>query len=566
MGKSSDVGPTDGSFEARLNTMYRREFLRRSAMAAASVAVLACTPSGPAVNTLTAKPSLVPVKGGTLTWGQWDKIDSIDPALTTGAAAGEIAQNILDTLITLDADQKPHPSLATRWTIDDNAKKFTFTLRDGVKFHDGSTLTAAAVKGSFDRILEPKLKAGAVVSLIGPIDTITTPSENTVVFTFKTGYPAFMLQIWRYFFGILSPKYLATLKPGDSATEPVGSGPFKFAGRSADGVVTLKTFPDYAWGPETFKNRAASWIDTVKFRAITEASTRIATLESGENVLIDEIPEADYARLKDDKRFTFVLSPRASHTLGFSMNVAKAPTDDRAVREAVNWAVDRKSIVDKVFFGVHHVSIGPLSEGVWARDEAIEKAFTFDPAKAKTILDTAGWKLPASGPIREKAGQKLEILLATFRSPWTEIAQAMQAQLRDVGIDLKVQFMERAPYLDYVRSYKHNMGATSSTAIDPDGILRVCYHSANRVTGSNFSNVSDPALDALLVKGQSQELGTAERKQTYVDAQKKIMDILPFIGVMSQVRVEAMSTKVHDFKPGPDGLTGLPLNDTWVES
>jgi peptide/nickel transport system substrate-binding protein len=548
--------------------LYRREFLRRSALAVASIAVLGCTTqtaTPTAAGTAAAKPSATPLKGGTLTWGQWDKIDSIDPALTTGAAAGEIAQNILDTLITLDADQKPHPALATKWTIEDGAKKFTFTLRDGVKFHDGSTLTAAAVKGSFDRILDPKLKAGAVVSLIGPIDTITAPREDTVVFNFKTGYPAFMLQIWRYFFGVLSPKYLATLKSGDPAVAPVGSGPFMFDSRSPDGVVTLKAFPDYNWGSETFKNRAAPYLSTIKFRAITEPSTRIATLESGENLLIDEIPEADYARLKTNNKYAFVLSPRASHTLGFSMNVTKAPTDDRVVREAVNWAVDRQSIVEKVFFGVHHVSVGPLSEGVWARDESIEKSYTFDPARAKKALDDAGWKLPASGPIREKAGAKLEILLATFRSPWTEIAQAMQAQLRDVGIDLKVQVMDRAPYLDYVRGYKHNMAATSSTAIDPDGVLRVCYHSANRVSGSNFSNVSDPALDALLAKGQSQELGTAERRQTYIDAQKKIMEILPFVGVMSQVRVEAMSAKVHDFKPGPDGLTGLPLNDTWVE-
>ena len=546
--------------------LYRREFLRRSALAAASVAILSCTPGTSVPPASGAAKSLTPVKGGTLTWGQWDKIDSIDPALTTGAAAGEIAQNILDTLITLDAEQKPHPALATKWTIEDSGKKFTFTLRDGVKFHDGTTLTSAAVKQSFERILKPELKAGAVVSLIGPIDTITAPNDSTVVFQFKSGYYAFMLQIWRYFFGIMSPKYMATLKPADPAVAPVGSGPFMFDSRSPDGVVTLKAFPDYNWGSETFKNRVAPYLQTLKFRAITEPSTRIATLESGENLLIDEIPEADYARLKNNSKYAFVLSPRASHTLGFSMNVAKAPTDDRAVREAVNWAVDRTSIVDKVFFGVHHVSVGPLSEGVWARDESIEKAFSFDPAKAKKILEDAGWKLPASGPIREKGGQKLEIALATFRSPWTEIAQAMQSQLRDVGIDLKVQVMERGPYLDYVRAYKHNMAATSSTAIDPDGILRVCYHSANRTTGSNFSNVNDKDLDALLTKGQSQELGTPERRQTYVDAQKKVMDILPFVGVMSQIRVEAMSAKVHDFKPGPDGLTGLPLNDTWVES
>jgi len=540
--------------------MRRRELLRRSALAAASAAVLACAPGA----VTGSRPSASPRKGGTVTWGQWDKIDVIDPALTTGAASGEIAQNVLDTLITMDADQKFYPGLATKWTIEDSSKKFTFTLRDGVKFHDGSMLTSAAVKGSFDRILDPKTKAGAVVSLVGPIDKITTPDERTVVFTFKQPYPAFMLQIWRYFFGVLSTKYLATLKSGDVAAEPVGSGPFKLAGRSPDGVVTLEAFPDYAWGADIFKNRAAPYLERLKFRAITEPSTRVATLESGENLLIDEIPEADYARLRGDDRFRFVLSPRASHTLGFSMNVTKPPTDDHAVREAVSWAVDRKTIVEKVFFGVHHATVGPLSEGVWARDESIEKMFAFDPTRAKKILDDAGWKL-GSGPIRQKSGQNLEILLVTFRSPWTEIAQALQSQLRDVGIDLKIQPLERGPYLDLVRSYKHNMAATSSTSIDPDGILRVCYHSSNRGSGSNFSNLADPALDALLVKGQSQELNTQERRQTYLDAQKRVMEILPFVGVMSQVRVEAMSNKVHDFKPGPDGLTGTPMNDAWLE-
>ena len=545
--------------------LYRREFLRRSALAAASVAALACTP-GTTTASPAAKASLTPVRGGTITWGLWDRVDVIDPALTTGAASGEIVQNILDTLITLDSEQKFRPALATKWAIEDGGKKFTFTLRDGVKTHDGGTITADAVKRSFERILDPKLKAGAVVSLVGPIDTITTPDPTTVVFNFKQPYYAFMLQIWRYFFGILSPKYLDSLKPGDSAIAPVGSGPFKFVSRSPDGVITLDAFAEYSWGSEIYANRAAPYLSQIKFRAITDASTRVATLESGENLVVDEISEADYARLKADKRFTFVNSPRASHTIGFSMNVTKAPTDDRAVREAVNWAVDRKSIVEKLFFGVHKVSVGPLSEGVWGRLDEIEKSFSFDPAKAKSVLENAGWKVAASGPIREKGGQKLEILLGTFRSPWTEIAEAMQAQLRDVGIDLKVQKMERGPYLELVRAYRHNMAASSTTAIDPDGILRVCYHSANRVSGSNFSNTSDPALDALLVKGQGQELNTAERRKTYEDAQRKIMEILPYVGVMSQVRVEAMSTRVHGFKPGPDGLTATAMNDVWLET
>src|SRR5207248_4307101 len=117
---------------------------------------------------------------------------------------------------------------------------FTFTLRDGVKFHDGTTLTSAAVKGSFERIMKPELKAGAVVSLLGPIDSITTPDDTTVIISYKQGYYAFMLQAWRYFFGIMSTKYLATLKPADIAATPVGPGQLMFGTRPPDGVVTIQ--------------------------------------------------------------------------------------------------------------------------------------------------------------------------------------------------------------------------------------------------------------------------------------------------------------------------------------
>src|SRR6266851_2626923 len=235
-------------------TATRRQFITRSVggLAMAGLGVLAaCQPAAGPTSASSASSTLAqPRRGGTLTWAQWDKIDDIDPANASGASALEVINNIVDPLITMDADQKFYPALATKWTVEDNARKFTFTLRDDVKFHDGVALDSSAVKRTPERILDPATKAAGIVSLLGPLTSIDAPDPHTVLVNMSEPYPAFLLQIWRQYFGILSPKYLDSLKPGDKAVAPIGTGPFKFSARSADGVITLEANPDYTWGAE----------------------------------------------------------------------------------------------------------------------------------------------------------------------------------------------------------------------------------------------------------------------------------------------------------------------------
>src|SRR5262249_20664842 len=125
--------------------------------------------------------------------------------------------------------------------------------------------------------------------------------------------------------------------------------------------------------------------------------------------------------------------------------------------------------------------------------------------------------------------------------------------------------MERGAYLDFVRAYNHNLCATSSTSIDPDGILRLLYDSSGKGK-NNYSGLSDPDLDVVLRKGAEQEIGSEARRAAFADAQRKIMDDIPFVGVMTQVRVEAMAAKVRNFTLGPDGLNSGPMNDVGFDS
>jgi peptide/nickel transport system substrate-binding protein len=206
----------------------------------------------------------------------------------------------------------------------------------------------------------------------------------------------------------------------------------------------------YAWGDDLRTKRAAPYVQELQFRSIIDQGTRSATLESGENLLIDDLPEPDYGRFATTGKYRFVEATRTGPALGFFINVQRPPADDLAARQALNWALDRQSIVDRVFFGRHTAAVGRLSEGVWSRLSDLEQSYGFDVARARQILDNAGWTVGTDG-IRQKNGQRLSLVLATFRNPWTQIAQVAQSTFHDIGVDLDVRQMARGPYLDFIR-------------------------------------------------------------------------------------------------------------------
>jgi peptide/nickel transport system substrate-binding protein len=561
-----------GHMRGRARGIYRREFLVLTGSAAAAAALAACTPTatGPAATAATAAATAAPKRGGTLLWGQTQDNTQLDPALINGGAAFETVGNLTDSLVSMDADLKLHPWLATKWTVEDNNRKYTFTLRDDVKFHDGTSFDSAAVKKTYDRIVDPRTKAAQAAGLLGTYDRSETPDARTIVMYFKNPEPLILLSIWRQFFGIISPKQLDALKPGEViTTAPVGTGPFKWMSRTADGVNIMERNPDYKWGPEFRSNRGAPYVDGMRGRRIPDPSTKTATLESGESLLVDDLQEADYPRLKNDKRFGFVQVAQKGPAYGFQFNMRKpsSPVTELAVRQALNWAVDRQGIVDKILFGVHHPLVGPLSEGVWGRLDELEKTYPLagDKKKAGEILDAAGWKVGAGG-IRERNGQKLSLILATRQEqvPQKDLASAMPLQFREIGVDLQVQSMPQNNWLDFTRAYKHDLCDAPGSNFDPDE-LRQRFHT-NGIGAVNYAGLSDPALDDLFVKGQNAPLGSDQRRQIYADIQKRFMDLAVLLPLITLIRTEAFASRAHGLAMEPTGLVPLPHLDLWLDS
>jgi peptide/nickel transport system substrate-binding protein len=552
--------------------MDRRRFLLLGGTSVAAAMLAACAPTATApaasaIATAGATTAATPKRGGTLTWAQILDNSVIDPHVATEASAQEICCNIFDFLVQADRDLNIQPWLATKWTIENNATKYTFNLRDDVRFHDGTPFDSQSVKRTIERIADPATKAGRALSLLGPLDRAQAPDPRTAILTFKEPNPLLLVSLWRPWFGMLSPKQLDTLKPGEVMSAPVGTGPYKVAGRSADGVTTLAANTEYKWGPALASNKGAPYFDLIKLRRIAEPGTRVATMESGESLLVDDLPEADYVRLKNDKRFTFIQAGKKGPGYGFFFNMKKAPVNELAVRQAINWAVDRQGLVDKLLFGVHHPCVGPLTEGVWGRLDDLERTIPYsgDKKKAADILDAAGWKVGAGG-IREKGGQRLSLVLAANAGgyPQNDLADALQLQVREIGIDLQVQKMTSNAFFDFTRgAYKHDLCDSMGANIDPDE-LRGRYHS--RFIGStNFANMADPQLDDLLVKGQNAAVGSDARRQVYADVQRRLMDQLPMVSIISVIRTYGLTNRLHDLKVNPTGINAYALTDTWLE-
>ncbi|HKV46028.1 MAG TPA: ABC transporter substrate-binding protein, partial [bacterium] len=430
-----------------------------------------------------------------------------------------VTLNICEPLVWEPTPGKFLPALAESWQVSPDAKAYTFRLRKGVKFHDGTPFTAEAVKFTMDRVVAPETKAGQSHDQLGPYDHTEAVDDYTAKIVMKDGYAPLLTNLNGYL-GIVSPTAVKKMGLADFARHPVGTGPFMFKEWVAKDHITLVRNPAYNWASSMFKHQGPAYLDQVIFKIISEGSVRTGTLKSGETQYIDDIDQLAYDSLRSDKRFVVIERGQPGSGFVLLLNVTrKSPIADLAVRRAIEYGVDREGLNKSVFHGLNRVAWSPLMRPTFGYDPSTEKIYSFDPTKAKQLLEEAGWKAGSDG-IREK-GQKLTIDFPIISRPRDKaMAESVQASLRDVGIDVKVTPLERAAFRDIVRQNRYDVNFMWFSYGDPD-VLRTIFHSAN-VNAFNRARYQVPEVDKMLEEAAA-TTDRARRAGLYSRIQQRVL-------------------------------------------
>ena len=406
-------------------------------------------------------------------FGTTTDVVGLSPILTNDSASSGVGNQIYETLFTRYADNFDTvvPLLAESYETPDN-RTWIITLRKGIRFHDGTPFNAEAVKFTFERIVEPEVAAPRA-SILKPMESIEVIDEYTVKLTTTAPYGAMLSALCHANTAIVSPS--AVKKYGSVMNNPVGTGPFKFSERVPGDRVTLVRNEDYWRGP--------AGIDTFVYKVIPEVSTITAMLETGDIDFMIDVPPEQTARLNFNPDVELVVQP-GTRINYFGFNHKVTPLDNLLVRQAFAHAIDRDAYVGTLN-GLGFRSNGIIGPKVFGYDPSIEDSgYAFNPGKAKELLRRAGYS------------RGLKLVLHTSNTPdYMSMAEIVQAQLKDVGVDIRLNVMEWGAFLAATRKHEHQLFLLAWGNLTADG-SELVYPNLHPETAprSNYSNADTDQL------------------------------------------------------------------------
>ena len=477
-----------------------------------------------AVTTGAGPAAAAPQNGGKLVIGLAWEPSKIDPH-RTGAENGIVpTMQVCETLVNKLPDGKFVGGLAKSWDISEDGKKYTFHLRDGIKFHDGTPFNAEAVKANFERVMAPETKSEQASSYMGPFEKAEVVDENTVAVVLKSPFAALLSGLASGHLAMVSPTAAAKWGPDKFQDHLVGTGPFLFKEWKRQEQISLVKNPDYWGGPEFFAHHGPAYLDEVVFKFVKEAAVRTGTIETNEIQVAQDVPAIDVPKLKENPKVDVVIQPGSGTGILLLFNLSKAPTDDLKVRQALNYGVDQKAISIILYKGLLAPNYGPLTPNTSCYWPGCEKMYPYDPVKAKALLKEAGWTDTNGDGIVDKDGKNMVLEFPTHGSfpLYRDPAPIVKAQLKEVGVDVNIMNNAVPAWLEAGRKGTHNIGIVDWRDPDPDFDLRNMFHTDNtKAFAWNWHKNKE--LDDLLIEGMVTS-DQAKRCGVYEKVQKIIMD------------------------------------------
>lgn len=467
-----------------------------------------------------------PKRERVLTYTFWEVMATWDPAMTfdsTNAMAGECYETL--TFFDQETDPMLQPKLATSWEQSEDELTWTFHLREDVKFHTGREMTAEDVKYSIDRTME--MNKGAAWIWIG-LKSVEVADEYTV--KFHTEYPMNIPLIASSTYGAYIIDSEEVKSHGDTyeaQTEwfqkgnECGTGPYYVHEWTETQQTVFKKFDDYwkGWDGKRF--------DTCIMKYVTEGSTLIQMLEGGDAQIIHEPPIDLISRLERNEEVAVQGFPSYWNMVN-QLNCKKSPTDELAVRKALSYSWDYEGICDDIWEGYATPAKGPVPKGVWGRPEDLP-TYSFDPNKAKQILEDAGWKDSDGDGIREKDGEKLQIEITCFENEtYRKAAETWHSTLTEIGVDAELRITPFDTGWSRAKNFETSphvfMLDWWPTYITPFDMLYSMFHSS-QIGAFNCAYYENEEFDELVMEANEYEGTNIEKSaELYGKAQELLIE------------------------------------------
>jgi peptide/nickel transport system substrate-binding protein len=468
---------------------------------------------------------------------------------------------VADPLIRLDPSGKYIPMLASRWTVSPDGKVWTITLRNGLTFQDGTPVNAEAVKFNIDRIMDPNTHSAELANFLGSnyLQRVEVVNPSTLRIVYSASVP---IALWGFSVGpIWSPAVVR--RYGTSFQQHlVGIGAFKMTEWVHGDHVKFVRDPKYVSDPPWQQHKGPAYLNSITVRFVGEAGVLGQVLKSGEVNMVYKLPAQSLGEYRNNPDYTLVPGYQPGTGMQFVMNTSRPALSDIRVRRALLYAYDPDQINKTLYNGDFVTVKGPLTKYSRFYWKGVEDLYQYDLAKAKALLDEAGWKVNAQTGVREKDGQSLTLTIVMLHHK--EIGEYLAAQFKNIGVDLKVTVVPGPVQLQRAQSGDFDMIYERQRTFEPDGTLFAIWYSKNDKPGGwAWSRFHDDALDAALLR--TQQVSSAQEQQLlWTQVQRMVAEFALALPSVDDPVYYVMHKSVKGLRLGAIG-NWFFVNDMYVE-